>query len=116
MAAYEYYDIEEYQKAIVKKAKRQILYKSNMTDSTELTAILNDFFTDAYKIIVNWRKLKEDDEFLSQKWETEIVTFIVDSYRVMGDETLSNVSINGINKTYRISPTAKLKSSIPQVM
>jgi hypothetical protein len=116
MASYEYSDIDEYKSYIVGKAKTKLLYKSNMIDSDNLTAILNDLFTDSYNIIKKWRHLKKDDEFLSQKWDTEIVNFVVESYRVMGDENLATISANGISKGYKISPEAKLKSSIPQAM
>ena len=46
MASYEYSDIDEYKSYIVGKAKTKLLYKSNMIDSDNLTAILNDLFTD----------------------------------------------------------------------
>lgn len=116
MARYEYSDIDEYGDYIVDRAKDRLLYKSNMTDSSKLRAILLDLFKDAYNIIKKWRKLDKDDEFLSQKWDTEITDFVLNSYRRMGDETLESSNINGINKKYRISPEAKLKSEIPQCM
>lgn len=116
MASYEYSDIEDYQTYIVGRAKRKLLYESNMEDSKNLKAILNDLFTDAYNIIKKWRKLKNDNEFFEQKWDSEITDFVVNSYRVMGDETLAASSINGVSKTYKLSPEAKLKTSIPQVM
>ena len=115
MARYEYLDIEEYRDYIVGKAKTKLLYRSNMTDS-DVSAILFDFFTDAYNIIKNWRKLKTDDEFLSQKWDTQIIDFVVDSYRMMGEENLAASSMNGISRTYNLSPEARLKSRIPQII
>ena len=116
MSKYEYYDKDEYKTYIVKRATSRILYKSNEIPNEDFTAVLNSLFDDAYNIIVKWRKLKTDDEFLSQKWDGEITDFIIDSYRTMGDETLGSKSINGVNKVYRISPESKLKSKIPQVM
>lgn len=116
MASYEYYDLDEYKKYIVKRAQTQLLYKSNMTSSSELTAILNYLFDDAVNIVKDWRRLKTDDEFLSQKWDKQITQYILDAYRIMGDENLNSSNINGINKNYRISPEAKLKTSIPQVV
>lgn len=116
MAIYEYLDKDDYRAYIVKRAKTTLLYKSNLTDTKELTTILNYLFDDAYSIIVKWRKLKTEDEFLSQKWDSEITDYILDSYRVMGDETLESSNINGVNKKYKISPEARLKTRIPQVM
>lgn len=116
MAKYEYSDIDEYGDYIVDRAKGRLLYKSNMTDSSNLRTILLDLFKDAYNIVKKWRKLKTDDEFLSQKWDTEITDFVCNSYRRMGDETLASTNINGISKTYQISPEARLKSEIPQCM
>lgn len=116
MASYEYGDKDEYKKYIVKRAKTKLLYKSNDVDTKDLTAILNDLFDDAYNIIVRWRKLKTDDEFLSQKWDKEITEYVVNSYITMGDETLNSISVNGVSKNYRITPEGQLKSSIPQVI
>ena len=116
MASYEYTDIEEYRTYIVERAKTKLLYRSNNVRSDDLDAILSDFFDDAHRIIVNWRHLKEQDEFLSQKWDAEITDFVVDSYRTMGDELMAGTSVNGISKTYKISPVARLKSRIPQSM
>lgn len=116
MPRYEYFDIDEYRDYVVDKAKIKLLYKSNDTSNNDLTAVLNDLFDDAYRIIVKWRRLKTDDEFLSQKWDTEIINYVVDSYRTMGDETLRSKNINGVSRSYRISPEAKLKTSIPQVI
>lgn len=116
MAVYEYSDIEEYGEYIVSKAKIKLLYRSNMADDKSLKTILLDFFTDAYNIIKKWRKLKNDDEFLSQKWDAEIIEYVCNAYRRLGDETLASSNINGVNKSYKISPEAKLKSSIPQCM
>lgn len=116
MANYEYLDKDEYRTYIVKRAKATLLYRSNLADTKELTTILNYLFDDAYSIIVKWRKLKTDDEFLSQKWDGEITDYVVDSYRRMGDETLESSNINGVNKKYKISPEGRLKTRIPQVM
>lgn len=114
MANYEYLDIEEYRDYIVKRAKNKLLYRTNVTDNAGLTSLLNDLFDDAKNIIVNWRKLKTDDEFLSQKWDAEITNFIVDSYNMNGDELLSSDTANGIIKAYKVSATERLKRSIPQ--
>ena len=114
MASYEYLEIEEYRDYIVGRAKTKLLYRSNNVDNASLVGVLSDFFNDAYNIIVKWRKLKSDDEFLAQKWDTEITDFVVDSYRAMGDELVSGTSINGITKTYKINPTARLRSQVPQ--
>lgn len=116
MAQYEYYDVDEYKRYIVKRATRKVLYNSNNIQTQDLIAILNDYFDDAYRIIVKWRKLKNDEEFISQKWDKEITDFIVNSYLTMGDDTLNSISINGVNKSYRISPEGQLKSSIPQII
>lgn len=116
MARYEYTDIEEYRSYIVGRAKTKLLYRSNNVDNADLVDILSDFFDDAHRMIVNWRKLKTEDEFLSQKWDAEITDFVVDSYRTMGDELLDNTSVNGISRTYKINASARLKSRIPQVM
>lgn len=116
MPRYEYIDKDDYRDYIVKRAQTRLLYKSNEVSNKDLVAVLNGFFDDAYNIIVKWRRLKTDDEFLSQKWDDEITEFVVDSYRTMGDETLNSKSINGVNKSYRINPTSKLKSRIPQVV
>lgn len=116
MASYEYLDIEEYRDYIVSKAKTKLLYRSNINNTEELTSLLNDLFDDAHRTIVNWRKLNTEDEFLSQKWDAEIINYIVDAYRAMGDELLASDTANGIIRAYRISPLAKLKSSIPQKM
>lgn len=116
MAKYEYSDIDEYGDYIVDRAKNRLLYKSNMTDSKELQSVLLDLFKDACNIIKKWRKLETNDEFLSQRWDTEITDYVVDAYRRIGDETLASSNINGINKSYKISPEARLKTAIPQVM
>lgn len=114
MASYEYLDIDEYKGYIVGKATDKLLYKSNISKNDDLTNILSDFFDDAYRTIKNWRKLKIDDEFLSQKWDSEIIDFVVDSYRALGDELIGEKTVNGVRKVYAINPLARLKSRIPQ--
>lgn len=115
MAKYEYLDIDEYGEYIVDEAELRIIYKSNMTKGDKnLRAILLALFKDAYNIIKKWRHLNDLDEFLSQKWDSEIIEFVVNSYRRMGDETVASSNINGVSRSYQITPEAKLKSSIPQ--
>lgn len=116
MASYEYTDIDEYGDYIVDRAKTRLLYKSNTTDKKELNTILLALFNDAYNIVKAWRHLKTDDEFLSQKWDTQLTEYVISAYQRMGDETLASSNINGVNRSYKISPEAKLKSSIPQTM
>lgn len=116
MANYEYLDIDEYREYVVGKATTKLLYRNNSIQSDALTTILSDFFDDAYRTIKNWRKLKTDDEFLSEKWDSEIIDFVVDSYRAMGEEMIAASSANGVKRTYAINPLARLKSRVPQIV
>lgn len=108
---------ETIKQSIIEKAKVRLAYKSNINKSNaDFNAILSDFFDNAVGIIEQWRKLKDETEIESRKWDNEIVGYIVDSYNAMNEEILATSSSNGVTRGYKISPENSLKSKIPQKM
>ena len=113
MAKYE--SIEFCKISLVGKAKERLLHKSNYNDSqNSLDPVLFSLFENAYEIIISWRKLKNDDEFLNGKWDSQIKDYIINGYNTLNDEMVSTTNVGGIGKTYRATAEDILKSKVPQ--
>lgn len=71
---------------------------------------------DAISIIRVWRKLKNDKEILEGLYDTNIVTFVLNSINMAGIEGQSQSIANGIRKNFYNTPESVLKSEIKQVL
>ncbi len=111
-------EIQDWKDEIVENAIRQITYGSNMSskDVSRLTAILFDYLEDGMQVLRIWRKIKIDSEFLSKKYDTALVKYLIDRNSVSGRDVFDSYSSGGVNTKFTKSPESKLKSSFPQVM
>lgn len=109
--------IEEYKQSVVEKSTRRIKFQSNYgSNYPELAAILNDFCDNGVSIITQWRKLSDETEIVSGKWDSQLVEYVVNSFNSMNDENLNSSTANGTTRNYRMSAESMLKSKIPQRM
>lgn len=111
-------EMQEWKNNILDKAKRQITYRSNMSSSDiqELTAVLSDFLEEGISILKNWRKLKDDVEFLSGQHDGALIDFLNNKYSASGRELYSEYSSGGVRSKMDRTPTSVLKSSCKQVI
>lgn len=76
--------------------------------------LLGDYFDDAVSIIMKWKKNHNESLVLTGNYDTEIITFIIESINKGGVEGQSSSSANGITKTFIATPEDNLKGKIPQ--
>lgn len=105
--------MKEMKAKLVGRASRRLNYNTEYIADTE---ILGDFFDEGVLILTNWRKLKNDNEFLSGKHDVALINFMVESFGYMGMEGQSYSANNGRVRQYLLDPKAKLQSSVPQIM
>lgn len=98
---------------LVTRAKRQLENKNGeLLDEDYL--MLEDFFEDAVIAIRNWRSLKTDEEFLSEKYNHNIVKYIIRVFQEQGIEGQDSSSVGGDKKTFALTPIQELLSNITQ--
>ena len=107
-----YQNLELAKEQIVKKAQRRLA--NNFPDYEYDKDTLGDYFDDAVRILMEWKKYKNYDSFVSGAHDGRIVNFIVQSINITGIEGQSYSSANGITKTFIATPEDNLKASIPQ--
>ena len=113
MAKYE--SIESCKLSLLKDAKTRLFHESNYSDSDNKTdPVLFSLFENAHEIIIGWRKLKNDDEFLNGKWDSQIKDYIINAYNSLNEEMLSSSNVGGISKSYIATAENILKSKVPQ--
>lgn len=94
------------------KINRKLAY--NTPDYTYDENLLRDYFDEACLIIKKWKKWSNTDKILSGDYDNQIIRYIIESINISGLEGQSSSSANGVTKTFRATPEANLKSSIPQ--
>ena len=110
--------LDEWKKLRKDNAVTQICYRNNMStsDKTELESILSVFLDDGIAIIKQWRKLKDNDEFLTGKHDYALKQFVIDKYLSNGRDIYKGYSSGGVNATMDQTPEGRLKNSCKQVM
>lgn len=111
-------DIELWKNDIVSISARQITFQNNMSNSeiSQLKVVLLDYLEEGLNILRNWRKLKNDDEFLSGKHNNGLVAYVKNRYQANGREIFGEYSSGGIQTNMYRSPESVLKSTCKQVM
>ena len=111
-------EIQEWKEDIVSRATREISFRNNMSkaETTELSLVLFDFLEDGITILRNWRKLKDDTEFLAGIHNGGLVNFLKDKYNANGRENFQNYSSGGVTSSMRNTPESRLKSTCKQVI
>lgn len=98
---------------ITERATRQI--QNNYGElSTEDKELLEDFFDDAVIEIKKWRKLQNDNEFLEELYNSNIVRYIIRAFQELGIEGQSSSNVGGDSKVYKLTPRQELLSGIMQ--
>lgn len=98
---------------LLEKIARRLNYNSEYEADED---IIEDFIDSAISEIVNWRRLDNEDEFLSGMYDSNIVEFVIESYNKMGIEGQSYEGNGATSKQYTETALSRLKSSIPQRM
>ena len=93
------------------KIVRRLEFNSEWEADEEL---VNDFIDTAINEIFLWRKLSNDDELLSGRYDGNIIRFVIESYNMLGVEGQTYESNGQTAKQYAQTPLSRLKSSIPQ--
>jgi hypothetical protein len=111
-------EMQEWKENIIAKALRQISYQSNMsnTDIDKITLVLSDYLDDGITILRNWRKLKNDNEFLIGLHNSSLVLYIKSKYQANGRDLFSEYSSGGIKANTKKTPESVLKSTCKQVI
>lgn len=76
--------------------------------------LIGDYFDDAVSIIMKWRKDYNESLVLTGNYDTEIISFIIESINESGLEGQSSSNANGISKKFIATPEDNLKGKIPQ--
>ena len=73
-------EIYEWKDEIVTRAVKEISFRANMSksDLSELTLVLFNFLEDGITILKNWRKLKDDTEFLNGTHNSGLINYLKD--------------------------------------
>ena len=108
----------EWREDIVKKAVRQIAYRGNMSssDTDNLTVVLSDYLDEGLNVLRKWRKLKNDDEFLSGMHDNGLIVYLKAKEQANGRDLFSSYCSGGVNATMKQSPENLLKASCKQVL
>lgn len=110
-----YNNLSEYKTFIIQSAEERLFFMKNINrESTELKTVLSNLYDKGYSVIRQWRKMKDDTEFLNGKWNNQHIDFIVDSYNALNEENYTSSNVGGNSRTYSMSPESALKSKIPQ--
>lgn len=89
----------------------------NQPDYTLNEDLVGDLIDEAIDIIRDWRKTWDSDtEFLSGRFDSNIVGYVMESLNTIGIEGQSYESANGNTKQYKMSPRQRLCSGIPQCL
>lgn len=97
---------------LVAKAQRKLAINNPYADFDNET--VGDYVDEAVAIILDWKKAKTDSIFDNNKYDREIVNYVVESINWAGNEGVSHISGNGSSKDFIASPADNLKKSIPQ--
>lgn len=111
-------ELQEWKDSVIAKAVRQIKYRANMsqTDIDNLTFVLSDYLDDGIMILRKWRKMTNDNEFVSGMHDNALVSFLKAKDQANGRDLFTGYSSGGVNATMKVTPENLLKSSCKQVM
>lgn len=105
--------MQELKNKLVERAKRQLQDKDGLLES-EQVFMLEDFFDDAITTIKKWRKLTNENEFLQELYNYNIVKYIIRVFQEQGIEGQVSSNVGGVSKSYKLTPTQELLSGITQ--
>lgn len=111
-------EMQKWKDSIIERAKRQICYRSNMSnaDKADLFVVLSDYLDEGITILRKWRKMSDDSEFLSRQHDEALVTFIKEKDQANGRDLFSDYSSGGVRANMKVTPENLLKGSCKQVM
>lgn len=111
-------DIYEWKQGIIDKAVRQISYRNNMsqTDKDDLSLVLSDYLNDGINILRKWRKLKDDNEFVSGMHDEGIILYLKAKEQANGRDLFVGYSSGGVSASMKQTPESLLKASCKQVI
>ena len=111
-------EMQTWRDGVIDKAKRQITYRNNMSASekNELSIVLSDFLDEGISIITQWRKLKDNNEFVNGKHDNGLLNYLKNKYIANGRELYSDYSSGGVKAKMDKTPESILKSTCKQVI
>ena len=111
-------ELQEWKDSIIKDAKVQIYFRNNLSleEDSNLVSILSIYLEDGINIIKQWRKLKNDNEFIGGIHNVALKRYIADRYLAAGRELFNDYSSGGVKATMKQSPESRLKSCVKQVI
>lgn len=111
MSTQKYNSLNKLKSTLEEKIARRLQFNSEYEPDTDL---IDDFIDNAINEIKMWRKTTEDTELLSGMYDSNIISFVIESYNMMGVEGQSYDGNGSTTKQYLGTPLARLKGSIPQ--
>lgn len=111
-------ELYEWKETIISKALKQIAYRNNMSQSDidNATTVLSIYLDEGINILRSWRKMKDDNEFLSGKHDNGLIDFIKAKDQSNGRDLFEEYTSGGIKANFKITPENRLKGSCKQVM
>lgn len=106
-----YNSINKLKSTVQEKAVRRLQFNSEYEPDTDL---IDDFIDSAISEIKRWRKADDDTELLTGMYDSNIISFVVESYNIMGVEGQSYEGNGSNTRQFSGTPLSRLKSSIPQ--
>lgn len=105
----------QFKEIIIKNSIEMILaFNNSNTLSNKENILLEMYFDKAIEILIYWRRLVDDSEFLLGKYNSGIVAFIFNSFNNYNNELIKSENSNIGNKSYEMSSVAKLKETYSQ--
>lgn len=111
-------EMQEWKDSIIERAKRQICYRSNMSnaDKADLFVVLSDYLDEGITILRKWRKMTDDSEFVSGQHDSGLISFLKAKDQANGRDLFTNYNSGGVSATIKVTPENLLKGSCKQVM
>lgn len=109
--AQKYNSMNKLKSTLQEKAVRRLQFNSEYEPDTDL---IDDFIDSACSEIKRWRKADDDTELLSGMYDSNIISFVVESYNIMGIEGQSYDGVGSNSRQFSGTPLSRLKGSIPQ--
>lgn len=106
-----YTSMSRLKSTLLDKIKRRIEYNSDYEVDDEL---IEDFIDSAVLEIKDWRRLEDDTEILTGRYDNNIIRYVIESYNMLGIEGQSYESNGSSSKQYNTTPLSNLRSSITQ--
>lgn len=97
---------------LLEKVQRKIQF--NTPDYEIDEEYIEDLIDEAIGIIRDWRKLSNNDEFLNELYNTNIINYVIETINMSGIEGQKVSNANGNSKTFINTPANNLRTSISQ--